>query len=246
MALRHSKVSSKQDGPDSSLIQPSDWNADHVNPGQSNGDLIFRTGGQLDRLPVGNNGEQLTVVAGAPAWAPGYWGLLLEAKFLPNPTTNWRSVFPFFATGTTLGLTAGRCYFIPFAVQLERSLTDLGFDVSTASAGTAEVAIYASDEVSGRPGTRLAYVSGLTTDSTGVKSGAISVTLQPGLYLAALRSSASATVRATSGPLHWAIWGTNNRVTNLYSTESALNDPVWTDPTTLGFGTVHNIYARWS
>jgi hypothetical protein len=38
---------------------------------QAAGDLFVGTGpGTLARLPIGSNGQALTVVSGAPAWAP--------------------------------------------------------------------------------------------------------------------------------------------------------------------------------
>lgn len=340
MPLRHAKVSSKPDGPDSSLVQPSDWNADHVIPGQTAGDLIVRTASGWDRLPVGNNGQVLTVASNAPSWqdapsgggvsdgdkgditvsgnganwtidnnavtyakmqdvgaarllgrrsgssgdpeeltaasplevtsgsavriapapvnghqlqtingaadwAPDPFALLMEATFLPSPTTNWRSLWPFTGAAATQALTAGRCYFIPFVVYQPRSITALGIEVSTASAGTAEVAVYDSDGANGRPGTRLAYVSGLSTGATGIVSGTVSVTLQPGLYWAALRGSAAATLRAAAGAFGFAVNGTS-RFNHLFNSDAALTDPVTTDPTSLGTGNVPHIYARWS
>lgn len=169
-----------------------------------------------------------------------------EAPFLPSPTTNWRSLWPFTGVGTTIALTAGRCYFIPFWVMSPRSITALGYEVSTSSAGSAEVAIYAADGTSYRPRTRLAYVSGLNTGATGVQSGAVSVTLQPGLYWCALRSSAAATLRGAAGAFAFGIsTGGNNRITHLFNADASLADPVASDPTSLGVGTVPHIYARW-
>lgn len=342
MPLRHAKVSTKPDGPDNTLVQPSDWNADHVIPGQTAGDLIVRTASGWDRLPVGNNGQVLTVASNAPSWqdapsgggvsdgdkgditvsgnganwtidnnavtyakmqdvgaarllgrrsgssgdpeeltaasplevtsgsavriapapvngyqlqtingaadwAPDPFALLIEATFLPNPTTNWRSLWPFTGAGTTIALTAGRCYFILVPVYHTRSITALGFEVSAASAGSAEVAIYAPDGTSGRPGTRLAYVSGLNTGATGVQSSAVSVTLEPGLYWAALRSTAAATLRGAAGSFAFGIsTGGNNRITHLFNADAALTDPVTSDPTSVGTGTLPHIYARWS
>lgn len=35
----------------------------------NNGDLFYRSGGVIARLPIGTNGQVLTVVSGLPAWA---------------------------------------------------------------------------------------------------------------------------------------------------------------------------------
>ncbi|MCX7618276.1 hypothetical protein [Tepidiforma sp.] len=173
--------------------------------------------------------------------------VLADAPFLPSPTTNWRCLWPFTGAGGTIAMTAGRCVFVPFVVWLPWSVTDLGIEVSTSSTGSAEAAIYASDGTSRRPGTRLAYVSGLDTGTTGVKSGAVSLTLPPGLYWAAVRCTAAATLRGAAGGVSFSIvTGGNNRGNHLFSSASSLANPVGTDPTSIGSGTVPHIYARWS
>jgi len=195
------------------------------------------------RLWVGDGSASLLVADGGVLDA---LGVFFMAPFLPSPSTNWRCLWPYTGAGTTIAVTSGRCYFVPFIVLQPITVTDLGIEVSTAATGTAEVAIYAADGTSRRPGTRLAYVSGLSTGATGVVSGAVSVTLQPGAYWAALRCSAGPTLRGAAGAFAFnVVTGGNNRANHLFSTAAALSDPVGTDPTSLGTGTVPHIYARW-
>jgi hypothetical protein len=195
------------------------------------------------RLWVGNGSASLLVADGGVLDA---LGAFFTAPFLPSPSTSWRCLWPYTGAGTTIAVTSGRCYFIPFPVLQPVTLMDLGIEVSTAATGTAEVAIYAADGTARRPGTRLAYVSGLSTGATGVVSGAISVTLQPGLYWAALRCSAGPTLRGAAGAIAFGVvTGGNNRANHLFSAAAALSDPVGTDPTSLGVGTIPHIYARW-
>jgi hypothetical protein len=195
------------------------------------------------RLWVGDGSASLLVADGGLLEA---LSLFFAAPFLPSPSTSWRCLWPFTGAGTTITVTSGRCYFVPFPVLQPITVTDLGIEVSTAATGTAEVAIYAADGTSKRPGTRLAYVSGLSTGATGVVSGAVSVTLQPGLYWAALRCSAAPTLRGAAGAFGFGIsTGGNNRVNHLFNANSALTDPITSDPTSQGVGTVPHIYARW-
>lgn len=199
-------------------------------------------------LAVNTNDKILYIgTPSAPILLPAVdQAILNEAPWLPSPTTNWRSLCPFTGAGTTIAMTAGRCLFIPFVNWSERIITDLGIEVSASSAGTAEVAIYAPDGVSQRPGSRLAYVGSLDTGTTGVKSGVVNVSLMPGLYWAAVRCSAAATLRGAAGSFAWSIAvGGNNRITHLFNTNNSLADPVASDPTSLGTGTLPHIYARW-
>jgi hypothetical protein len=195
------------------------------------------------RLWVGDGSASLLVADGGVLDA---LGMFFMAPFLPNPSASWRCLWPFTGAGTTIAVTSGRCYFVMFPVLQAITVTALGIEVSTAAAGTAEVAIYAADGTSKRPGTRLAYVSGLNTGATGVVSGAVNITLQPGLYWVALRCSANPTLRGAAGPVAFGIaTGGNNRVNHLFNADAALTSPVTSDPTSQGVGTVPHIYARW-
>jgi hypothetical protein len=100
---------------------------------------------------------------------------------------------------TTLALTASRQYFIPFTFGAARTLTNLRISVSTLLAGTAAIGIYSNTVFSGSdtPGTKLVEVTGLDTGTAGDKTGAATLTFQPGaLYWASVIASAGCTVRA--------------------------------------------------
>jgi hypothetical protein len=100
---------------------------------------------------------------------------------------------------TTLALTASRQYFIPFTFGTARTLTNLRISVSTLLAGTAAIGIYSNTVFSGSdtPGTKIVEVTGLDTSTVGDKTGAASLTFQPGaLYWASVIATAGCTVRA--------------------------------------------------
>lgn len=138
----------------------------------------------------------------------------------------------------TLALTASRLYFLPFAVSRAESLTELGLRVSTASAGSASIGIYANaDTADGDgPGALLASVTGLNTGTTGFKSAALGTPLDllPGVtYWAALISSAAATLNAvTSGHVMHYGAGSTTATIGLFAagSGSTLPDPA---PTSL-------------
>lgn len=103
---------------------------------------------------------------------------------------------------TTLALTAARQYFVPISMPRAVILTGLRISVTTASAGSASVGVYANTtNASGddTPGSLLSSATGLDTGSTGDKTGtfAAPVLLEPGtLYWVSLIGSADATLRA--------------------------------------------------
>ena len=144
----------------------------------------------------------------------------------------------------TLALTAARQYFVPLVVPRAMPLTALKISVTTASAGTAAIGVYANtQDASGNdtPGALLASVTGLDTSATGDKSGAVAYTLQPGiLYWISGIASAAATVRALAvGSVQTALGRTVNNTTvisYLYAagSGSALPDPA---PSSLSAGT---------
>ncbi len=146
----------------------------------------------------------------------------------------------------TLALTAARQYFVPLVVPRAMPLTALKISVTTASAGTAAIGVYANtQDASGNdiPGALLASVTGLDTSATGDKSGTIAAgyTLQPGtLYWISAIASAAATVRALAvGSVQTVLGRTVNNTTvisYLYAagSGSALPNPA---PSSLSAGT---------
>jgi hypothetical protein len=98
-------------------------------------------------------------------------------------------------TATTLALTSGRTYWIPFVVFWEVSVTQLAANVTVKSTGTHYIGIYASDYYWQPTGSPLASVS-FNASTTGVKTGSVSIILQPNVYWFAWAAGSAATVRA--------------------------------------------------
>jgi hypothetical protein len=97
--------------------------------------------------------------------------------------------------GTTLALTANRVYWIPFTVPRKVNITQLAINVTTASAGTHYVGIYASNYYWHPTGAPLVSVS-FDSGSAGVKTENVNLILQPGVYWFAWAAGSAATVRA--------------------------------------------------
>jgi hypothetical protein len=118
--------------------------------------------------------------------------------FTPRPSGITEYQVPYAVdatTATTLALTSGRTYWIPFAVYWKVSVTQLAANVTTKSAGTHYIGIYASDYYWQPTGSPLASIS-FSAATTGVKTGSVSLTLQPNVYWFAWAAGSAATVRA--------------------------------------------------
>jgi hypothetical protein len=118
--------------------------------------------------------------------------------FTPRPSGITEYQVPYAVdatTATTLALTSGRTYWIPFAVFWKVSLTQLAANVTTKSAGTHYIGIYASDYYWQPTGGPLASIS-FNASTTGVKTGSVSLTLQPNVYWFAWAAGSAATVQA--------------------------------------------------
>lgn len=121
------------------------------------------------------------------------------SPFPPKPPGYNDYVVPYALAGTaatTLALTASRIYWIPFFVDKQVQITQVAINVTTASAGTYWIGIYASNS-KGEPKPRLIQWS-FDTGTTGVKTSTagLPLTLQPGVYWIAWAAGSAATVHA--------------------------------------------------
>jgi hypothetical protein len=151
-------------------------------------------------------------------------------SFTPRPPGIMEYQVPYAVnatTATTLALTASRVYWIPFTVSRKVSITQLAINVTAASAGTHYVGIYASDYYWQPTGGPLVSIS-FNTATTGVKTGSVSLTLQPGVYWFAWAAGSGATVRAVAlaacASLGLGNLGTTN-TTYYYTSGSTLPNP---------------------
>jgi hypothetical protein len=151
-------------------------------------------------------------------------------SFTPRPPgiTEYQVPYAVNATAaTTLALTSGRTYWIPFVVPRKVNITQLAINVTTASAGTHYVGIYAADYYWQPTGSPLVSAS-FDAGSTGVKTGSVNVILQVGVYWFAWAAGSAATVTAIAlagcASLGLGNVGTAN-TTYYYTSGSALPDP---------------------
>lgn len=156
------------------------------------------------------------------------------------PTSTTRPVIS--ATGanafTTLALTSGRAYWIPFRVERWIRCITLTAEVTTTGAGTQTLHLYKSDSL-GRPTARL--ISGTFDGSTtGVKTVTLNQPLEPGVYWLVLHAGSTPTLRAVAVggavPLAHATGGTA-LVTHFY-TSGVPSNPAPTSGFTAGTGSI--------
>jgi hypothetical protein len=162
-------------------------------------------------------------------------------SFTPRPPgiTEYQVPYAVNATaGTTLALTASRVYWIPFTVPRKVNITQIAINVTTASAGTHYVGVYASDYYWQPTGSPLVSAS-FDAGSTGVKTANVNITLSIGVYWFAWAAGSAATVRAIAlaacATLGLGNLGTAN-TTYYYTSGSTLPNPAPTSGYTVATG----------
>ncbi len=101
---------------------------------------------------------------------------------------------------TTLALTAGRLYAMPFLVSGTHTFVRIAIAVSTLSAGNARMGIYTNTTGDVYPNSLVAGtdVGEVATGTTGLKETTISWSPTPGLYWLCVVAQATPTVRAVA------------------------------------------------
>jgi len=174
-----------------------------------------------------------TFLRGDSTWAtiPSQSIQTIYSAFPPKPPGYNDYVVPYAVggtAGTTLTLTSSRTYWIPISVAVPTRITQVGINVTTASAGTHYVGIYNAN-AQYQPYQRIIQWS-FDTSSTGVKTSTtgLPLTLQPGVYWIAWAAGSAAAVRAialaASRSLALPALATAN-LTYWYTSGSTLPDP---------------------
>lgn len=112
---------------------------------------------------------------------------------------NWYMPQRFAALSAGVALTSNTIYYTPFLIERRVTISDLGLNINTASAGNnIKLAIYANNAATGRPtGAPLAETGNMSTTSTGIVTADITganVTLDPGIYWVAMWADNSVVV----------------------------------------------------
>jgi len=163
--------------------------AEDTTPAGENGALVWST--QEGRLLTYNEDAGRYGVVGVDS--------ALEA--IKMPAVNYYS-FLALVNSTTLALAGNQQHFIPFYLTEDRSITEMGYNVTTAaSSGSASVGIYNTQVVNGisMPYELLTSAMGMNITSTGIKTATPtpSITLCVGiLYWASILLTANVTLRA--------------------------------------------------
>jgi hypothetical protein len=99
---------------------------------------------------------------------------------------------------TTLAITAGRLYAVPFLLSGTHQFIRIGIYVGTLSAGQARLGIYANQDGDVYPGALILDAGFVDVGTTGLKEIVISQQLSPGLYWLALVGNSAPTLRAVA------------------------------------------------
>jgi len=197
--------------------------AEDTSPTGENGALVWST--QEGRLLTYNEDAGRYGVVGVDS--------ALEA--IKMPSVNYYS-FVALITSTTLALAENRQYFLPFYLTEDRSITTMGYNVTTAaSSGTAAVGIYNTQVVNGisMPYELLTSATGMNITSTGIKTATPTpgITLRVGiLYWVSILVTANVTVRACA-PVTRMLNMFLNSITSVYlnNNTGSLVNPAPTD-----------------
>lgn len=139
----------------------------HATPLTTAGDLLYFGASGLARLPVGSNGQFLSVVTGEPAWAAG-GGLSRTFQFVNNGTTAsiaQNALITGMSWELLAGaLSAGTAFRISFGV-IGGTITSVGLYKDTVS-GTQGTGIYTT--IGGGPTSSIFDVVCLASGSSGV------------------------------------------------------------------------------
>ena len=225
ISLVHAFQSAIADGGDTSLVQPSDWNAEHTLE-MATSKILGRTTagtGAVEELSVGTG---LTLSAGslaanisdtayASSWnadttnAPSKNAVYdkFEALFQHGTkATYWYSPTLEFGGQTTTGaaMSIDTIYYFPILITRTITISDLGARVTTNVAGkNIAIAIYAHDASTNLPtGTPVAATGNISAASAAVVSADITgsdVTLTPGLFWQAVWTDGSVALATYNG-----------------------------------------------
>lgn len=135
---------------------------------------------------------------GVDSWAIDQPVPLGRAK---QGSTTWLSVPGIdFASVGTITMIADRIYYGPWFVASPITIDRLVFEVSSPAAAGKLIrgALYRAD-VNWQPTDLLADTGNIAADATGVKTYDVSLVLQPGRYLASVRSDGTPAVRSVRG-----------------------------------------------
>lgn len=169
------------------------------------GDMIVHGAAGAERLPVGSDGQALTVAAGMPAWGAVAGGGGSGPPSIPNWVVgryyDYRSVIVFTQALSTKAPATTHVYvsplFIPRRIRFDRVAIHL--PSAPSSTATARLGLYTCDTAAYRPGTLVADFGEVGAGTTGVKELAINQWLDPGWHFAAVQANGNVVIDAMIG-----------------------------------------------
>jgi hypothetical protein len=157
------------------------------------------------------------------------------------------------ATTGTFAMTANQTYYEPFEVTAPITVDMYAFQVTSTTASTVRTAIYAADSNAQPTGSALGDSGAITVSATAAAytKQITAVTLQPGMYVKAVNSTAAITFQAQRGGVSYGLAGvTSNpvrsslRVINTMSAAYSTALP-WNLSTGSNVGPIHTMFLRW-
>jgi hypothetical protein len=159
-------------------------------------DLLLRETSDIGCFAVREEVERQDAFGGASAFVMP-WSLPVPAP----PSVFTSSIRPVVnavnATATTtITFTSNRAYWIPFSVRRTMRVTALTTEITTASAGTHTLYVYAANSL-GQPTKRLASGT-FDASTTGTKTITLHLPLEPGIYYIVWLAGSAAVARAVA------------------------------------------------
>jgi len=158
-----------------------------------------------------------------------------------------------FGTAGTQSLNGNQTYYEPFEVTAPITVDMYAFEITSTTTSTVRTAIYAADSNAQPTGSPVGDSGAITVGATAAAytKQITAVTLQPGMYVKAVNSTAAITFRTQRGGVTYGSAGvTSNPVRSLFRVAStmtaAYSTPLaWNASTGSNVGPVHALMLRW-
>jgi len=158
-----------------------------------------------------------------------------------------------FGTTGTQSLNGNQTYYEPFEVTAPITVDMYAFEITSTTTSTVRTAIYAADSNAQPTGSPVGDSGAITVSATAAAytKQITAVTLQPGMYVKAVNSTAAITFRTQRGGVTYGSAGlTTNPVRSLFRVSSTMTGAystalAWNASTGSNVGPVHALMLRW-
>lgn len=174
----------------------------------ANGDLLYRAAGVPDNLTIGSNGDQLTVVAGLPAWVTPATPTLTISSPAPLPGKYYASQSAGIAP-TSASVTLNFLYLMPFYVPVSHTYDRIAIRKTAAGSANYRLGIYGPVTTTPANVPLLHDAGAVNQNGIGTATITISWTLAAGMYFLAFITDTTANItQATNSQTLWSLGST--------------------------------------